>query len=206
MGYRRMLVLGAVLAASAGSVEKAEAQGLQLRPWVGLYAPTSEIGSVQAVDFGKKESTLAYGLDVDFGGSVLGFRLGAGYAGNSDIPGSGVGCTTAICQTRATVLVATGAVVIRPLPIPVVQPYLVGGAGGKWYNFDFDDEGAGELLRDQAKFAAQLGAGVNVSAGAIGLFAEVSDYISGIDFNNGGNSNTQHDLILKIGLGLGLGR
>jgi len=194
-----------VLTTLAGGVQQANAQKIQLRPWAGLYAPTVELGSVQAIEFGKKESTLAYGLDVNFGGGPIAFRLGAGYAGNSDIPIVGVGCTN--CAARATVLVGTGGVVIRPFPIPVVRPYAVAGLGAKWYDFDFDNATLDALISDQAKFTAQLGAGVDLfPGGMLSLFVEVSDYMSGFDFKANGTSNTQHDLMLKLGLSLGPGR
>jgi hypothetical protein len=201
----RNLIIGAVLAALAIGANEARAQGIQIRPWAGLYAPTAELGSVQAIDFGKKKSTLAYGLDLDLGGGPIAFRLGGGYAGNSDIPIAGVGCTN--CAARATVLVGTGAIVIRPLPIPVVQPYAVAGVGAKWYNFDFDNAALDGLISDQAKFTAQLGAGaVLFPGGSLSVFGEVSDYMSGFKFKSGGSSNTQHDLVLKLGLVLGSGR
>jgi hypothetical protein len=195
-----VLVTGLSLAGAGG----ASAQGVQLRPWIGLYAPTNDIGSVQAVEFGKKESTLAYGADLDFGSGPIGFRLGGAFASNSDVPVRGVGCNTLLCDTRATVLTGTGALLFR-VPLPVVHPYAVAGAGAKWYNFDFDDSGLDELIDDQAVFTGQLGLGATVSAGGIGLFAEVSDFISGIDFENSGESNTQHDLVFKAGIALGFG-
>jgi len=183
----------------------ASGQGLRVSPWVGLYAPTSDLGSIQAVDFGKKESTLAYGADLDFGGqNLIGFRAGGGYASSSDVPVDGVGCV--ICSARATVLTATGAVVIRPFPAPLIRPYGVVGAGWKWYDFDFDEPVLDGLVGDQAVFTWQAGAGVILLAGsAVTLFAELSDFMSDFDFETGAAGNTQHDLFLKVGVSLGLG-
>lgn len=179
----------------------AEAQ-VKISPWVGLYAPTADLGSVQAVDFGKKQSTLAYGVDLDLrAAGVLGFRIGGGYASDSDVGIDGVGCAT--CAGRATVLVGTGAIVIRPLPLPMLRPYGVIGAGWKWYNFDFDDQITGTLVKDQAKFTWQAGVGATLfPASRLSLFAEVSDFVSDFDFTSSGG-NKQHDLVFKAGVSLG---
>jgi len=183
------------------TVGSAEAQ-MKVSPWVGLYAPTNDLGTVQAVDFGKKHTTLAYGADLDFkAGSVLGFRIGGGYASDSDVGIDGVGCTS--CSGRATVLTGTGSIVLRPIPLPLLRPYAVIGAGWKWYNFDFDDQITSSLVKDQAKFTWQAGIGATLfPTSGLSLFAEVSDFVSEFDFNNTGG-NTQHDLVFKAGVSLG---
>jgi hypothetical protein len=177
---------------------------IRLSPWIGLYAPTNDLGSVQAIDYGKKASTLAYGADLELGGpGMLGFRLGGGYATNSEIDFDDVACIG--CELRSTVLTATGGIVLSPLPLPVFRPYAVIGAGYKWYDFDFDGA-IGSQLEDQGKFTWQVGLGAVVSpTGGLGVFAELSDFVSEIDFRNGSSGNTQHDLVLKAGLSFRLG-
>jgi len=203
---RKVLVMAAVAwVAMAG---EAAGQGLRVSPWIGMYAPTAKLGTVQAIEFGEKESTLAYGATLDFGGrnQVLGFRIDGAYATNSDVPIEGVGCTN--CELRSTVLTAAGALVLRPLPMPLVQPYAVGGLGAKWYDFDIDAN-LGNTLRDQTKFTGLAGLGVVFfPSSSVNLMVELTDYISGFDFDDGNastTSNTQHDLFFKAGLSIGLG-
>lgn len=198
-------LLGVVLL--AGFASKASAQGFRVRPWIGMYAPTADLGSVQAIEFGEKESTLAYGATLDFGqaNSPIGFRFDAAYATDSDVPIEGVGCQN--CELRSTVLTAAGAFVIRPLPmLPVVRPYAVAGAGAKWYEFDFDDT-LDEIVSDQTKFTALAGLGLTFFPDSpISLFAELTDYISGFEFDDDdAESDTQHDLFFKAGLSIGIG-
>lgn len=177
---------------------------MRLSPWVGLYAPTSDLGSVQAVEFGKKSSTLAYGADIGFGGSgILGFRVGGAFASDSEVDFDDQTCIS--CEIRATVLTATGAIVLSPIPSPGIRPYLVAGAGWKWYDFDFDGDIQNQI-DDQSNFTWQGGVGAVINPeGGLGFFAELSDFVNEIDFENGGSSNTQHDLVLKAGLTLRLG-
>ena len=191
-------VLAWVLAVVVASPAAAQ---LRLSPWIGLYAPTSDLGSMQAVEFGKKSSTLAFGADLGFGGSgFLGFRVGGAYASDSEVDFDDQTCIA--CEIRATVLTATGAVVIRPFPMPAIQPYIVAGGGWKWYDFDFDGD-IEDQISDQSNFTWQAGIGLRLSTGGLGLFVELSDFVSEIDFDNGSTGNTQHDLILKAGITLG---
>lgn len=60
--------------------------------------------------------------------------------------------------------------------------------------------GVNALLNDQQKFTFNIGAGVLLMPDSpIGLAIEVADYMSRFDFE-GGDSSTQHDLFLKLGL------
>jgi hypothetical protein len=186
------------------------AQGLRIAPGIGMYAPVSELGQIQGpaglVEFGKKESTLAFGLSLDFGAAdrLVGFRVGAAFAGRSDVPIKGVGCTS--CDLRSTLLTAAADLVFRPIPgMPVVRPYALLGAGAKWYNFD-SDTFTSDLVEDQAKFIGHFGIGALLfPGGAIGLFAELTDSVSGFEFADG-DGDLQHDLLFMVGLSLALGR
>jgi opacity protein-like surface antigen len=183
------------------------AQGqLRVIPQVGLYAPVTDLspGFGDAVDIGKQESTLALGAALDFRGDAsLGFRLGGMYATASDVPIDGVGC--ADCEARNTVLALTGAAVFRPTPmLAILRPYLLAGAGGKWYNFSFPS-GEGELeevLEDTTQLAFQLGAGVEFDLRVIRMNVELSDYISSYEAPDRA-SERQHDMVFSVGLILG---
>jgi opacity protein-like surface antigen len=194
----------AAVASMAVMAAQPAAAQMRLSPWIGLYAPTSDLGSVQAVEFGRKSSTLAYGADLGFGGGgLIGFRVGGGFASDSEVDFDDQSCVS--CEIRATVLTATGAIVLRPLPLPGIRPYLVAGAGWKWYDFDFDGDVEGQL-EDQSNFTWQGGVGVQFNPeGSLGLFAELSDFVSEFDFEDGSTGNTQHDLVLKAGVSLRLG-
>jgi hypothetical protein len=187
----------------------AEAQ-ISLRPSVGMYVPVSELGQVEGVaggvELGKAESTLAYGVAVEFGS----IRANLAYAGNSDIPVDGVGCET--CSARSTMLAGTVALAIRPIPqVLFFQPYLLAGGGLKRYNFDpenFDEEGLDGILDDQNQFAGQVGLGLDFSLGGLGLFTELNDYISKVelapdDQDFDWDSDLQHDMIWSLGISLG---
>lgn len=197
---------------------EAAAQSFRLMPSVGLYAPTSDLGEVTGdgfegvVDFGKTKSTLAFGLAGEVGsqGGGLGLRANLGYATASDVPVSWAGCET--CSARSTMFVGTAAASLRPIPrIVGLQPYFLLGAGIKRYAFDredFEEEGFDGLLNDQTKGTLQLGLGADFSLGGIGLFAELSDYISrvepasdqsGLSFD----SDLQNDLMFTVGVVLG---
>jgi len=98
----------------------ASAQGLRFTPWLGMYAPTRDIGAVQAVDCGKRHASLALGADLDVGGaSFLGLRAGAGFATEGDIE-------CAICGARSNVFTMTGG--------------LVGELDDHMSRFDFGDD------------------------------------------------------------------
>ena len=205
---RRAALAAMVLA--FGVPAAAGAQGLRISPSVGMYAPRSELGNIQGpaglVDFGKKESTLAFGLNFDLGRSdrPVGFRFGVSYAGRSDVPIDGVGCTN--CQLRSTLLAASADLLVQPLPsMPVLRPYALLGAGAKLYNFDVDSFTMG-FVEDQAQFVGHFGLGARLfPTGGMGLFAEISDYVSGFEFTDG-NGDLQHDLFFMVGVTLGFGR
>jgi opacity protein-like surface antigen len=196
-----MVVTAVALALAPG---RAHAQGLRFSPWIGMYAPTRDFGRVQAVEFGKKKSTLSFGGDLDIGSStLLGLRLGGAYATNSDVPFDGVGCTN--CTARSNLLTMTGALVVRPLPLPGIRPYALAGAGIKYYNFNSSGSGVNALLDDQNKFTFLFGGGVLIGPdNPIGLSLEVSDYISRFDYDNT-RSDRQHDLFFKVALSLLMG-
>jgi hypothetical protein len=205
-GKRVGVLLGVALL--AGFSSQASGQGFRVTPWVGMYAPTTNLGGVQALEFGEKESTFAYGATLDFGQAnrVVGFRFDAAYATSSDVPIEGVGCQT--CELRSTVLTAAGALVLRPFPtLPAVRPYAVAGLGAKWYEFDFDDP-IDEAVSDQTKLTGLGGLGLTfLPDSPISIFAELTDYISGFDFDDDDaiESQTQHDLFFKAGISIGIG-
>jgi len=184
--------------------QPAEMNAQTFTPLVGLYAPVSDLGqALEAIDFGDRESTTAFGLNVDFGArNGTGFRLGAFYGTDSEVPIDGVGCTT--CSARAGVFGAGGALLLRPIPwLGILQPHGIVGAGAKWYSID--PKGVEDLVADQSHFMGQLGVGVSIGTGngSTRLIAEISDYMSGFEFIDGESGDLQHDFLMMVGLSFG---
>lgn len=179
----------------------AEAQ-FRLVPQVGLYAATAEFPPPEsAVEFGKRESSLAFGLALELGG----IRLSGLHATESEVPIDGLGCTEC---ARSTVTTATLALVIRPLPsLGVAEPFVVLGGGVKRYDFtreDLGDEGTEAVLSDSNDLTAHFGVGLDLGLGGIRGRLEVQDLMSRFDAE-GIEPEFQHDLFFTVGLVLGGG-
>lgn len=198
-----------------------DAQSLRLLPSVGLYAPLSDFGRVrqtdlgEAVEFGKSESTLAFGLTAEIGSPTGAWTIRGNlrYASASEVPISGVGCET--CSARSTLVVATGALAFRPFPtLFVVRPYLLAGAGISKLDFSrdsFADEGFRGALWDTSKPTGQLGIGTDVFLGGLLLFVEGNAFVSRFDPAAGfpdvvfeSDSDLRWDAFLTAGVSLGL--
>lgn len=196
------------VAALAAYPSSALAQGgIRLIPQVGLYAPVSDLGTAAdgAVEIGKRESTLGFGLALELAARrTVSFRLNGVYGTESEVPVDVVGCTD--CSARSTVAAVTGSAVFRPLPnLIVVQPYLQAGGGLKRYDFDEDDaraEGVDAFVSDQNELTGQLGLGLEFGVLGFRMLIELSDFISGFD-TEGGEGETQHDFFLTVGIPLG---
>ncbi len=196
------LVLAASITPTLGS-----AQGIRVIPQVGLYAPTSDLGQVTdagvsgAIDFGKRASTLAYVLGLEFASrpSSVTLRGNIAYASQSEVSLDAVGCTT--CGARSTLTALTALLVIRPLPeLLVIQPYFLAGGGVKRYDFELDGS---TPLDDQTTATGQLGVGTELHLGPLRVVAEISDYIDSFKAISGGNGELQNDLLFTVGIVLG---
>jgi hypothetical protein len=197
--FRRIVLSAALAAASLALPGVAHAQ-LRLIPQVGLFAPASELPSPsEAVDFGKRESTLAFGAALELGN----LRVSVLHATDGDVPIEGIGCEEC---ARSTVTTATAALVIRPLPeLGFVQPFVLLGGGWKRYDFDVDelDDGVvGAVLDDSNDLTAHLGIGVELGLGGTRLLFELQDLASRFD-EEGVEARFQHDLFLTVGVALG---
>jgi hypothetical protein len=173
---------------------------VRLIPQVGLYAPTTELPSLDgAVDFGKRESSLAFGVAVE----LASLRVGVLHATEGEIPIDGVGCTDC---ARSTLTTATASLVIRPLPeIALVRPFVLLGGGVKRYGFtadDLDDEGVEAVLSDENDLTGHLGLGAELGLGGLSVLVEVQDLVSRFDAE-GVDARFQHDLFFTIGVALG---
>ena len=189
MKHLRVLISAGSLLAIAAT---AGAQ-ISITPLVGGYIPASDVNQVtgSAQDIAKtREGTLALGANIEFGA----LRVSAAYASGTTIKNANkedIG--------KGNILAGAAALVIRPLPRILVQPYLVAGAGQKFYRYDqsanFNSGG------NDSDFALHGGLGADLMLGNIGIAAELTDFVSkGAD-----NKFNVHDAFLTVGLKLRLG-
>jgi hypothetical protein len=205
---KTVLVGAPLLLASAAD---AEAQRLQLVPRAGIFVSGGNLAEVSGT-LGDVEAdmkgTLGVGLGLEVGVplSPIGFRAGFDYATNSKLSLKGI--SAGEDEAGAKLLAVTGDVVLRPLPrLIVVQPYLVGGAGVKRYDFELSEleaDAQGLFPEDQTDFTLHGGAGVDISLGPLALRAEVSDYVSWFELDEGGERKMQNDIFATLGLRLQL--
>lgn len=193
MTNRRLIwsTLATLAAAALPAIGRAQ---VSITPMVGGYIPASDVNQVTgtASSIAKtRDGTMSLGLDLDFG--ML--RATALYA-------SGTTLKNASRQDigKGNVLAAAGDLVIRPLPRILVQPYLLVGAGEKFYRYDestsFTSGG------DRQSFAVHGGVGADLMLGNIGAVAELTDFVS-----KGADAKWNvHDAFLMVGLKLKLGQ
>ena len=190
-----MKLLRAVLSATALlalAVPAVRAQ-IVIEPMVGGYVPASNVNQVQgnATDIAKtRDGTLSLGLNVGLG--ML--RGSLAYASGTTIKNASkqdIG--------KGNVLAAAADLVIRPLPRIFVQPYLLAGAGEKFYKYDASTSLASG--GDDQDFAFHGGLGADLMLGHVGVVAELTDFLS-----KGADSKWNvHDAFLMVGLRLPLG-
>jgi hypothetical protein len=187
----RALLSATALLIAAAPITHAQ---VAITPMVGGYVPASDVNQVSgnAANIAKtREGTLSLGADLDFGA----FRGSVAYATGTTIKNASrqdIG--------KGSVLATTADLVIRPLPRILVQPYIVAGAGEKFYKYDESPT----LLSggNRNSFALHGGLGADVMLGSIGVAAELTDFVSkGAD-----NKWNVHDAFLMAGLRFRLGQ
>lgn len=186
---RALLATTTLLAISALRID---AQ-VSITPMVGGYVPASDVNQVtgDAQNVAKtRDGTLSLGANVEFGilrGTLL-------YASGTTIKNASkenIG--------KGSVLGAAADLVIRPLPRLLVQPYLVAGAGQKFYRYD--ESTSFQSGGNDTDFAFHGGIGADVMLGSIGVAAELTDFLSkGAD-----DTWNVHDAFLMVGVKLRLG-
>lgn len=190
-----MKPLRAVLSATALLAFAVPAMRAQIviEPMVGGYVPASNVNQVQgsATNIAKtRDGTLSLGMNVDFG--ML--RGTLAYASGTTIKNASkqdIG--------KGNVLAAAADLVIRPLPRLFVQPYLIAGAGEKFYRYDESTTlASGGSNQD---FAFHGGLGADLMLGHVGVVAELTDFLS-----KGADAKWNvHDAFLMVGLRLPIG-
>ena len=190
-----MKSLRAVLSATAflGVAIPAVNAQIVIEPMVGGYVPASNVNQVQG-----SASNIAKTRD---GTLSLGLNVGLGMLRGSVAYASGTTIKNASKQDigKGNVLAAAADLVIRPLPRLLVQPYLLAGAGEKFYKYD-----ESTLLASGGSdqdFAFHGGLGADMTVGSLGVVAELTDFLS-----KGADSKWNvHDAFLMVGLRLPIG-
>lgn len=191
MQHLRGFVSATALLVAAASTAHAQ---VAITPLIGGYVPASDVNQISgsAQNVAKtRDGTLSLGANLDFGllrGSVA-------YASGTTIKNASrqdIG--------KGSVLATTADLVIRPLPRILVQPYIVAGAGEKF--FKYDDSPTLLSGGNKQSFALHGGLGADVMLGKVGVVAELTDFVSkGVD-----DKWNVHDAFLMAGLKLRLGQ
>jgi hypothetical protein len=189
--YVRTLLSGAALVAVVAPIAVSQ---VTITPMAGGYIAASDVNQVSSgaqTLVRSRDGTLSLGAAIDFG--ML--RGTLAYA-------SGTTIKNASSQElgKGSMYATTADLVIRPLPRVFVQPYLVAGAGEKFYRYD---ESASVFTGGNTKaFGLHGGLGADVMMGSVGVAGELTDFVSkGAD-----DKWNVHDAFLMVGLKLRLGK
>lgn len=223
MTRRRSSLLAVSLSACLvmGGPGEALGQTVRLVPQAGLYLPVNDYGEIRegvdgAVELGRKSATLALGLAGELAPPALpfGLRVTVMHGTASPVPYAAEGdCLS--CRTRGSLLVATGAVVLRPIPRLVgAEPYVLAGGGVRRFAFEAEETPEEGIFRDQSRGAAHLGGGVDVSLGSLSAVLEVGSVVGGFEPGGGGvgrsdgvptgERRTVTDVFVTLGLSLSI--
>ena len=187
----RVLVCDAALV--VGIAPMAASQ-MTITPLSGGYIAASDLHQVSsgAQSLARsRDGTLSLGANIDFG------RLRGTFA-----YATGTTIKNASSQElgKGSMFATTADLVIRPLPRILVQPYLVAGAGEKFYRYD---ESASVFTGgNTSAFGLHGGLGADAMFGSVGVAGELTDFVSkGAD-----DKWNVHDAFLMVGLKFRLGQ
>lgn len=186
----RALISGAALVAVVAPIAVSQ---VTITPMAGGYIAASDIHQVSSgaqTLARSRDGILSLGADVDFG--ML--RGTLAYA-------SGTTIQNASRQTigKGSMLATTADLVLRPLPRVLVQPYVIAGAGEKFYRYD--DDASVFTGGNTNAFGLHGGLGADVMLGSVGVAGELTDFVS----KGGDDKWNVHDAFLMVGLKLRLG-
>ncbi|HVE33425.1 MAG TPA: hypothetical protein VNC18_07710 [Gemmatimonadaceae bacterium] len=190
MRHRMTVLVTTLVCLATASTLSAQ---ISVTPMIGGYVPATDVNQIggSAENIAKtREGTLSLGLNVGLGP----LRGTLAYA-------SGTTIKNASSQNigKGNVLAAAADLVIRPLPRILVQPYLLAGAGKKFYRYDASAAlGSGV---DKEAFALHGGVGADLSLGKLGVVAELTDFLS----KGAEDKWNAHDAFLMFGVKVPLG-
>lgn len=186
-------LLAAVLIPAAAS-----AQLVKITPKVGAHFSGETVRGIEdqvgTAITEQSVSSFAFGANAELGapGLPLGLR-------GDVVLSTGNEATLGTEQLESTLVGVSGSLVLRPLSmLPLVDPYLLGGAGFTSTNYDATGF-EGDLPTDR-EFALHTGLGTDISLGGTRLQIEATDYITGV----GTDFDVQHDVFVTAGLGFSL--
>lgn len=196
--FRTIRLLGVLAVAGTIGLSAADAEAQAARGTaggdlitVGVYggglSPTSDLSATSGFDnSGTVGATVTLWVH-----PVVGLR-GNGLFARTSV---GSGAPEDLLGERPNVWAYSGDLVLRlPMAAPNGRdtwfPYLVGGAGGKTYDFD--------TLGTETDFAGSFGAGIEYRFAQWGIQAEVRDIVT--SFERFGVDETQHDVVWTAGI------
>jgi hypothetical protein len=186
----RTFLSGAALIVAIAPIAASQ---VTITPMAGGYIAASDVNEVSSGARNlvrSRDGTLSLGANIDFG--ML--RGTLAYA-------SGTTIKSASSQElgKGSMYATTADLVLRPLPRILVQPYVIAGAGEKFYRYD---ESASVFTGGNTKaFGLHGGLGADVMMGSVGVAGELTDFVSrGAD-----DKWDVHDAFLMVGLKLRLG-
>ena len=161
---------------------------VNVTPLIGGYVPAddwSQLKTNAETYAHTRQGRRSLGLNVEVGP----FRGSVAYA-------SGTSLKDADRQDvgQGSVYAVAGDAVIRPLMRMFVQPYLVLGAGAKFYAVDQVYSADTEI--ETRRFAGHFGAGLDVMVGPVGIAAEITNFLNkgrGLNWNG-------HDAFVMAGM------
>lgn len=191
MAHRKVVAGAMLLCIAAAPLARAQ---IAVTPMIGGYVPATDVNQIggSAESLAKtREGTLSLGLNVDLGP----LRGTVAYASGTTIKNASrqdIG--------KGNVLAAAADFVIRPLPRIFVQPYLLAGAGKKFYKYDESATLTSGVNKEA--FAWHGGVGADVALGKMSVVAELTDFLS----KGAEDKWNAHDAFLMFGVKVPLGR
>jgi hypothetical protein len=174
-----------------------DAQVLKVNPRIGMYVPLTDLGEI-AGEAVALDHSLALGLGLELGIPFLPFNVRANLDYASDVAVTQEGIDED--AGRTTLLAVVADAVFRLPRFVLVQPYLFAGGGLKQYDFDTADTSS---FRDSSDPTLHLGGGLDLGLGSFSLNAEIGNYISWYELQQG-DSQIQHDVFIMIGFSVGM--
>jgi hypothetical protein len=173
MHHRTLLSLVALVALAP--VARAQ---INVTPLVGGYVPADDWTQLKtnAETYAQtRQGRRSLGLNLEVGS----FRGSVAYASNTAIKDP-----TRQDVGRGSVYGVAGDVVMRPLMRMILQPYLVLGAGAKFYSVDETYSPTTEI--ETRRFVGHFGAGIDLMVGPVGVAAEITNFLNkgkGLNWN-----------------------
>lgn len=178
---------------------------LTLMPKLGAFlSGVSSFGDISdetGSALGGDQSVLSWGGSVAFGArnGTVNFRF-TGLQTTGSLVSTDEGVESTEVPIPEKLLLLTGDLILRPIPRFLVQPYVIGGGGGRRLSIRGVEGIASEFdTGPRWDPTVQVGVGVDLRLGNVTVGLEVVDYLTG--FSGAGNG-LQHDAFVFLALGV----